>query len=111
MFENKFKQNYVLLLGTCVATQLVERVGRKVGAMNEPKPKIFFINNYIISTIQMLLVVSCFGTALSLGIMGLYMMLKMWGIHVDVVNWIPLTFFTAATFISAIGIQALSLGM
>lgn len=39
------------------------------------------------------------------------MMLKDWGIHVEVANWIPLVSFSAATFIYAIGIQALALGV
>lgn len=39
------------------------------------------------------------------------MMLKSWGIHVEVFNWIPLVSFSAATFIYAIGIQALALGV
>lgn len=53
--------------------------------------------------------VSCFGTALSLVVMGVYMMLKAWGIHVEVVNWIPLAAYSSATFISAIGIQSLTI--
>ena len=55
--------------------------------------------------------VSCFGTAFSLTVLGVYMMLKSWGISVEVVNWIPLASYSAATFISAIGIQALALGV
>lgn len=43
--------------------------------------------------------------------MGIYMMLKSWGIYVEIVNWIPLVSFSAACFISAIGIQALSLAI
>lgn len=54
---------------------------------------------------------SCFGTALSLTILGIYMLLKSWGIHVEVVNWTPLVSFSAATFISAVGIQALALSV
>lgn len=76
----------IQLLGTCVATDLVERLGRKT-----------------------LLLVSCFGTALSLGILGVYMMMKTWGWHVEVVNWVPLASYSAATFISAIGIQSLTI--
>lgn len=39
------------------------------------------------------------------------MMLKTWGVHVEIVNWIPLVSFSAATFMYAIGIQALALGI
>lgn len=38
-------------------------------------------------------------------------MLKSWGFAVEVVNWIPLVSYSAATFIYAIGIQALALGI
>lgn len=76
----------IQLIGTWIATELVERVGRKI-----------------------LLVVSCFGTALSLICMGIYMMMKDWGFHVEVLNWVPLASYSAATFISAIGIQSLTL--
>ena len=41
--------------------------------------------------------------------MGVYMMLKSWGIPVEVVNWVPLASYSAATFISAIGIQTVTL--
>lgn len=43
--------------------------------------------------------------------MGVYMMLKTWGFHVEVVNFIPLVSFSSATFLYAIGIQALALSV
>lgn len=53
--------------------------------------------------------VSCFGTALCLSVMGAYMTFKAWGFHVEMVNWIPLVSYSAATFISAIGIQTVTI--
>lgn len=53
--------------------------------------------------------VSCLGAGVCLIILGVYMMLKTYGIHVEVVNWIPLASYSAATFLTSIGIQAISL--
>lgn len=41
--------------------------------------------------------------------MGVYMTLKAYGIHVEVVNWVPLVSYSAATAISSLGIQTLTL--
>lgn len=97
----------IQLIGTCVATELVERVGRKVNQSNRKSNPADSLT--LCTLFQILLVVSCFGTAASLIVMGVYMMLKTWGIPLETVNWIPLASYSAATFISAIGIQSLTL--
>lgn len=49
------------------------------------------------------------GTALGLIVLGIYMMLKSWGLHVELFNWIPLVSFSWTTFISLLGVQSLTI--
>lgn len=76
----------IQIVGVFAATQLVDRLGRKL-----------------------LILSSIIGAALGLVVLGIYMMLKLeWSIDVTVVNWIPLVSFSWCMLITSVGIQALA---
>lgn len=52
---------------------------------------------------------SSIGTALGLIVLGVYMILKSWGLHVEALNWIPLSGLSSVFFVSTLGIQPLTL--
>lgn len=69
------------ILGNYLSVLLVDRVGRKV-----------------------LLITSCYGVALTLGIFGLYSYLDKNGVDVIQYNWVPIFSFSAAVFVMSVGI-------
>lgn len=74
----------IQLVGVFAATQLVDRLGRKL-----------------------LILISCLGAMVGLIVLGIYMMLKsVWCINVAVVNWIPLLSLSWILFITSVGIQS-----
>lgn len=76
----------IQIVGVFAATQLVDRLGRRL-----------------------LILTSVIGASFGLGILGIYMMLKsIWSINVSVVNWVPLLSFSWVLFITSVGIQALA---
>lgn len=58
---------------------------------------------------QLILVLSCIGTAFGLIVLGSYMTLKSLDIEVETFNWIPVASFSWSIFISSFGIQPLTL--
>lgn len=68
----------IQIVGSYIATLLVERAGRKF-----------------------LFVVSTIGTAFGLITLGVYMMLASWKFNVEVYNWIPLAAFSFSIFIAS----------
>ncbi|XP_031623073.1 facilitated trehalose transporter Tret1-like [Contarinia nasturtii] len=74
----------IQLIGSYVATILVDRAGRKF-----------------------LFIVSSIGIATGLITLGIYMMLKTWGYDVEIVNWIPLFSFSFAIFVANFAVLTL----
>lgn len=74
----------IQIIGSMMPTILVDRLGRK-----------------------MLMSISAFGTAIGLGVLGVYSQLKAQGINVEVFNWIPLAAFSFVIFIANLGLMTL----
>ncbi|XP_055298714.1 facilitated trehalose transporter Tret1-like [Sitodiplosis mosellana] len=74
----------IQLLGSYAASNLVDRTGRKF-----------------------LFVVSSMGIAFGLITLGVYMMLKSWGVEVNTFNWIPITSFSFVIFIANWAVMSL----
>lgn len=56
---------------------------------------------------QFLLAFSNIGTALGLIVMGVYMMLRSWGVNVETYNWIPVAALSFVIFVASLGILTL----
>lgn len=77
----------IQLIGVFAATQLVDRLGRKL-----------------------LILSSIIGAALGMIVLAIYMMLKtVWCIDVTVVNWIPLLTFSWCMLVTSLGVQVTNL--
>lgn len=57
--------------------------------------------------LQILYIASTFGSAVGLISLGVYMMLKSWGVDVEPFNWIPVVSFSFLVFIAAWAILSL----
>lgn len=62
------------------------------------------INIYNLISLQILFTISAIGTALGLGSLGVYMLLKSFSYDVDQFNWIPLASFSFGIFIASVAI-------
>lgn len=91
----------ILLVGSIVATVLVERMGRRVIyiytiSLHISYPKYRFILNF-----QFLYIVSAIGTTLALSALGIYSMLKSFDYNVESFNWLPIASISMHAFISS----------
>lgn len=57
---------------------------------------------------QILYTISTIGTALGLGTLGVYMLMKSWGYALDDYNWIPLASFSFGIFIASLAVLNLT---
>lgn len=89
----------IQLLGSYVATVLVDRTGRKVLSPSSIKESIEIKKKNIF--FQFLFIVSSVGIAIGLISLGLYMMLKTSGFDVEAFNWIPIVSFSFVIFIAS----------
>lgn len=94
----------IQILGTLVAAIFVDRFGRKVRHFNILTTSKWYLETF---SSQFLLVASAIGTAMGLTTFGIYMMLKLWSISVEMFNWIPLVSFSFSTFFVSCGVMTL----
>lgn len=94
----------IQLVGSYVATILVDRAGRKVTCFilnSEQNLEIFLFLRF---SFQFLFGASSIGTALGLITLGTYMMLKSWQYDVESFNLIPLISFSFVIFMASLAI-------
>lgn len=75
----------IQLTGSYVATMTVEKAGRKI-----------------------LILISCYGAALSLAILGAYSLVTEMGVDTSPVNWLPIVCLSCLAFVAAMGIACLA---
>lgn len=104
--ESGIVASAIQFIGVCIATQLVDHIGRKVSKI------VFFSRSFKLNSIffsfQFLIITSSIGSVLGLLVFGTYMMLKSWNFDVQTVSWIPLVSFSFVLFMVAAGIQSLT---
>jgi MFS family permease len=99
---------FILLIGSYVATMLIDRMGRKVKKKSYILLLDFLIVHiFIVCFIQILLITSGLGCSISLSVLGVYFYLQHIDYNVTLISWLPLLSFSMLMFLGAIGILSL----